>query len=529
MGLYPGRKGAYITATEVGTESSPTYTGLTLSGLTASTLVYSNASKAITSLANGTGALFNNGSGTLTYAAAIKADGTQALTADWNVGAFDLTAVDVTGTGTVTGNNVTATPTLGAELITNFAGWTDVADWAYGSSVWHHDATGTTPLVSDWQPTAALKYKIVVVNAVTTAGSGITMTVGGQSYTLTTSSASNTDTVYLTAIATAALTFVPATDFHGDIVSVSVKAETNGALTATTGTFTNGMTVNSGQSLFPNGTCDSKPSIASSTAPGTGISFHGALVNSINFSTSYYSPTLIATISDVTYTGIMLWQAAHPYRWATTTALYSDANYQLDLRYAANPNVFNVYGTYTSATNYERGFLRTTAAAVEVGTEKGSGGGTARPLNFYTDGVLREQIDTSGNISHLGANSQATNVKQATAVVTTTAAATATATNLIPAGSMVVGVSCRNLLAVTGDAGFTGYSVGDGSDVDRWGANVNPAINETTDLTDCTITSVPIYATAASVVLTQVGGSTFVADKTVRVTVHYISITAPST
>jgi hypothetical protein len=92
----------------------------------------------------------------------------------------------------------------------------------------------------------------------------------------------------------------------------------------------------------------------------------------------------------------------------------------------------------------------------------------------------------------------------------------------------VLGVTCRNTTAVTGDAGFTGYDIGDGSDVDRWGANVNPAINETTDLTDCTITSVPIYAAATSVVLTQVGGSAFVADKTIRVTVHYISLTAPT-
>jgi hypothetical protein len=187
-------------------------------------------------------AFFTSAPSAEAYLGDLKSDGTVPLTADWNVGAFDLTA-----------NNLTADPTLGAELITNFAGWTDVADWAYGSSVWHHDATGTTPLVSDWQPTATTKYKIVVVNAVTAAGSGCTLTVGGQSYTLTTSAASNTDTFYLTALSTAALTFVPATNFHGDVVSVSVKAETNGALTATTATITNGLTVNSGSINLPDG------------------------------------------------------------------------------------------------------------------------------------------------------------------------------------------------------------------------------------------------------------------------------------
>lgn len=77
------------------TTSSPTFAGLTLSGLTASTVVYSNASKAITSLANGAGYLYNNGSGGLSWAAVslsgyLKADGTVPLTADWPMGAFNL-------------------------------------------------------------------------------------------------------------------------------------------------------------------------------------------------------------------------------------------------------------------------------------------------------------------------------------------------------------------------------------------------------------------------------------------------------
>ncbi len=72
--------------------STPTFAGATLSGLTASTVVYSNASKAITSLANGAGALFNDGAGVLSYAAAIKADGTQALTGNWDAGNYIISA-----------------------------------------------------------------------------------------------------------------------------------------------------------------------------------------------------------------------------------------------------------------------------------------------------------------------------------------------------------------------------------------------------------------------------------------------------
>jgi hypothetical protein len=149
-------------------------------------------------------------------------------------------------------------------------------------------------------------------------------------------------------------------------------------------------------------------------------------------------------------------------------------------------------------------------------------------LDFKVDDILRAQIDTSGNIKHLGLNSQSTNFQQATVVVTTTAAGTATATNLIPAGSMVVGVTCRNISAIAGDA-LTGYNVGDGANADRWGANVSPNINETTDLTDAVVLTPVIFTAATSVVLTQVGGTTFTAGGTVRVTVHYISLTAPAT
>jgi len=49
--------------------TSPTLTGLTLSGLTPSTVIYSNAARAITSLANAAGYLYNNGAGALSWAA----------------------------------------------------------------------------------------------------------------------------------------------------------------------------------------------------------------------------------------------------------------------------------------------------------------------------------------------------------------------------------------------------------------------------------------------------------------------------
>jgi hypothetical protein len=363
------------------TTSSPTFAGLTLSGGTASTLAYLNGSKAFTSLANSAGYLLNDGSGGLSYAAALKPDGTVPLTADWNVGAFNLTASRF-----ISGVGAADTPAFGE------AGNSGLSFSAAGGSILFNIAGATKATLS-----------------------GSSFTIPSAIYLLSTSTA-------IRRIANNQIQFG----------NNATTAPANQILQAAGSTDTDGIganfNINGGQSV---GAGDGG-SVKFSTTPA-GAS--GAVLNS----------------------------------WVERMSIDST-------------------GTVTV----------------------GSSGG-------------------AGTFKVSGANAQTTNIQQSTVVVTTTAAATATATNLIPAGSMVVGVTCRNTTAVTGDAGFTGYSIGDGSDVDRWGANVNPAINETTDLTDCTITSPAIYAAATSVVLTQIGGSRFDADKTIRVTVHYLSLTAPTT
>jgi hypothetical protein len=59
-----------------------------------------------------------------------------------------------------------------------------------------------------------------------------------------------------------------------------------------------------------------------------------------------------------------------------------------------------IYGTYTGATNFERLSLKYTAAdtAFQIGTEKGSAGGVAQPLQFRTDSTTRMAITTTGNV-----------------------------------------------------------------------------------------------------------------------------------
>jgi hypothetical protein len=99
--------------------------------------------------------------------------------------------------------------------------------------------------------------------------------------------------------------------------------------------------------------------------------------------------------------------------------------------------------------------------------------------------------------------------------------ATVTATDLIPAGSIVLGVNVKVITLITGATSFT---IGDGTDADRWGTGIAVAAGTTTTTADITVTSAPIYAAATSVVLTA-AGSNFTAGA-VEISVHYINCSA---
>jgi len=73
-----------------------------------------------------------------------------------------------------------------------------------------------------------------------------------------------------------------------------------------------------------------------------------------------------------------------------------DAANTLALRNSTNAQAFNVYNTYTDASNYERGFVRFVSNAMEVGTEK-AGTGTNRLLYLYSQGSLGLVVGNSGN------------------------------------------------------------------------------------------------------------------------------------
>jgi len=99
----------------------------------------------------------------------------------------------------------------------------------------------------------------------------------------------------------------------------------------------------------------------------------------------------------------------------------------LELRRAANAQTFRIYNTYdnTNANNHERGFLKWSSNVFQIGTEKGSGspGGTARALEFQTDGVTRMTLGSAGEIGFFGtaAAAQPAAIADATDAATTQA------------------------------------------------------------------------------------------------------------
>ena len=82
-----------------------------------------------------------------------------------------------------------------------------------------------------------------------------------------------------------------------------------------------------------------------------------------------------------------------------------DASNTLSLKNTTNAQTFNIYNTHTSATNHERGFLKWSSNVFQIGTEKGSGGGTARALEFQTDGTTRFSIAATAAVLNVGGGS----------------------------------------------------------------------------------------------------------------------------
>lgn len=112
-------------------------------------------------------------------------------------------------------------------------------------------------------------------------------------------------------------------------------------------------------------------------------------------------------------------------------------------------------------------------------------------------------------------------LKTARATLSGVTGASVTATNLIPDGAIPVGVTTKVTTGLGTGSGTTGYTVGDGTDVDRWGAVVGTASGTSSDNRDWTATTVQAFTAANNVVITASGGN-FDGTGVIYVSVQYL-------
>ena len=128
---------------------------------------------------------------------------------------------------------------------------------------------------------------------------------------------------------------------------------------------------------------------------------------------------------------------------------------------------------------------------------------------------------TSGML--LGANGQSLQVQTLTELTTIAAAATTTTTIQMPAGAVVLAVS---VYVVTAIPTATTFTVGDAGSAARFNTGSNVAVAAGTSNAG-TKAGAYYNATAAGILITP-STSPGAATGTVRVTIHYIEVTAPT-
>lgn len=168
------------------------------------------------------------------------------------------------------------------------------------------------------------------------------------------------------------------------------------------------------------------------------------------------------------------------------------------------------------------------AAAVTLGgaqtltnktlTSPAVSGGT---INNAVIGGTTPAAGTFTSVSVSGGNGIATAVTHASTLLDISASSTAT--DLIPANSLVLGVTVNVKTIIVGTTAVS-FAIGDGTDADRWGTGIAFTAGTKTNIADFTIASPQYYGSATSVVLTPDAGTLDTGE--VRIAVHYISLTA---
>ena len=131
------------------------------------------------------------------------------------------------------------------------------------------------------------------------------------------------------------------------------------------------------------------------------------------------------------------------------------------------------------------------------------------------------------NLAITGVTGASVIVKQATTTLSNVSGASVTATNLIPANSELIGVVTRTTAGLGTSNGTTGYTIGDGSDADRWGAITGTIAGTTSKQSDATADPRGWFGSAQNVVITASGGN-FDGTGDIRVIALYLDTGAPT-
>jgi hypothetical protein len=116
-------------------------------------------------------------------------------------------------------------------------------------------------------------------------------------------------------------------------------------------------------------------------------------------------------------------------------------------------------------------------------------------------------------------NFQRMTVKSVKQTLSALSGASATTTGtFIPDGAVVVGVTTRVATLLTG---ATGYTIGDGTDADRWGDITGTAIGTTSDNANWTAGTIECFTAGGNVTLTA-NGSNFTAGA-IEICVFYLA------
>ena len=120
--------------------------------------------------------------------------------------------------------------------------------------------------------------------------------------------------------------------------------------------------------------------VSSPTFPsGNFADFHGVRISANNPAGFIGSFTLYGGSGNFDANVILLHEGANIFSQRRTT----------------NAQTFRIYNTFTDASNYERGKMEWASNVLRIGTEK-AGTGTARALEFQTDGTTRLTLGTAG-------------------------------------------------------------------------------------------------------------------------------------